>query len=221
MKEPNYFFSTDLFSSITEVPFVWDLLKNLSTYLEKQPLGKKEVLIPEGVFMENPHLISIGKGTVIESGAYIKGPALIGENCQIRSGAYLRGNVLMEEGAVVGHATEVKNSILLARAHAAHFNYVGDSILGVDSNLGAGVICANFRLDQGEISVFVEGIKINTGLRKLGLILGDGSQIGCNSVTSPGTLIGKQVLCHPCMHIKGFIPSGSKLQLKQTYIIED
>jgi bifunctional N-acetylglucosamine-1-phosphate-uridyltransferase/glucosamine-1-phosphate-acetyltransferase GlmU-like protein len=115
----------------------------------------------------------------------------------------------------VGHCTEVKNSIFLKEAHAAHFNYVGDSLLGKNSNLGAGVKCANFRLDQKDIGVWIEGKKVVTGLRKLGVILGDRSQIGCNSVTSPGTLIGQDVVCYPCMHIQGSVASGSLRKLKQ------
>jgi NDP-sugar pyrophosphorylase family protein len=205
----SYFFSTNSFLESFKVSYPWEVVQKLPIHLKNLNLGKIEVKIPEGVFLEHPELISIQEGTVIERGAYIKGPCFIGKNCQIRSGAYLRGGVWVGEGAVVGHGTEIKNSILLERAHAAHFNYVGDSILGVDSNLGAGVKCANFRLDGKEISVQLDQKKIKTGLVKLGLILGDGSQIGCNSVTSPGTLIGKEVFCYPCIHIKGWIPSNS------------
>jgi len=215
MKEPAYYFSCTSFALFQDLEYVWDALKLLPAYLESSKLGLIEVDIPEGVFLENPHLISIGKGTIVEPGAYIKGPALIGKGCEIRHCAYLRGNVILEDGAIVGHSTEVKNSILLKRAHAAHFNYVGDSILGEDSNIGAGVICANFRLDQGKINVRVDNKKFETGTQKLGLILGDRSQIGCNSVVSPGTLVGKDVLCYPCMHVQGTIPSKSKRILKQ------
>lgn len=214
MHQPEYYFSFESIANrslFEEASSVWDVLKNLSNYLEKQRLGKIEISIPSSVFLENPELISIGKGTVLEPGCYIKGPALIGKNCQIRHGAYIRGNVILEEGSVVGHSTEVKHSILLPRAHAAHFNYVGDSVLGIDSNLGAGVVCANFRLDQREVKVFLNGKTINTGLRKLGLILGDEGQLGCNSVTSPGTLIGKRGMCLPCTHVKGVFPSDSKI----------
>jgi NDP-sugar pyrophosphorylase family protein len=224
MLEPSYYFNypdnafwKGLFKSTLNV---LEVLKNLSGYLENQNLGKIDVVIPEGVYLENAKTISIGEGTVIEPGVYIKGPAWIGKNCQIRCGAYIRGNVIIGDGAVVGHDTEVKHSILLPRAHAAHFNYVGDSILGSDTNLGSGVACANFRLDQGEISVEIEGEKVLTGFKKLGLILGDRSQIGCNSVTSPGTLIGKDVLCPSTITIKGTIPSKAKIRLQKIYSIE-
>jgi NDP-sugar pyrophosphorylase family protein len=200
--------------------FVFDVIKKLSPYLEKQKLGKIEALIPTGVHLENIENISIGKGTKIEPGAFIQGPAWIGENCEIRQGAYIRGNVILANNAVVGHSSEVKNSILLTRAHAAHFNYVGDSILGSDTNLGAGVICANFRLDKREIAVQIRGKKVLTGLKKMGVILGDRSQIGCNTVINPGTLIGKDVLCFSCLNISGTIPSKSKIKSQKTYIIE-
>lgn len=217
MRDPKYYFSFDSLDLFKEVSDVWEIVKQLSVYLKSLPLGKIEVDVPQGVFLENAEQISIGKGTVIEPGAYIKGPVWIGENCQIRHGAYLRGDVFLADGSVVGHSTEVKNSIFLQKAHAAHFNYVGDSILGEGTNLGAGVKCANFRLDGGPISVRVEEGKVGTGLRKLGLILGDRSQIGCNSVTSPGTLIGKDVFCYPCMHIQGSLPSGVKRKLQQQF----
>ncbi len=216
MRDPKYYFSHESFPLFQGIKSVWEALENLSSYLKEMKLGLIEVEIPEGVYLEDAHLISIGKGTVIEPGAYIKGPALIGKNCQIRHGAYLRGNVILEDGAVVGHSTEVKHSILLKRAHAAHFNYVGDSILGEESNLGAGVKCANYRLDQGKVCVWIDDKKVETGLQKLGLILGDRSQIGCNSVTNPGTLIGKDVLCYPCLHIQGTLLSNSKKKAEVT-----
>ncbi len=201
--------------------FVWDPLKKISSYLKSKELGNIEGIISAGVHLENPEEIFIGKNTVIEAGAYIKGPCYIGSNCEVRSGAYIRGNVILSDESVVGHATEVKNSILLNRAHAAHFNYVGDSILGKNSNLGAGMICANLRLDQEEVCLFYEGKKILTGLKKLGLILGDDSQIGCNCVSNPGTVTGKKVFSHACLNIKGFIPSGTVVKSPVNLSLEE
>jgi UDP-N-acetylglucosamine diphosphorylase / glucose-1-phosphate thymidylyltransferase / UDP-N-acetylgalactosamine diphosphorylase / glucosamine-1-phosphate N-acetyltransferase / galactosamine-1-phosphate N-acetyltransferase len=208
------------FSLFEESETIFTVLKKLSHYLEKQNTGKIEALIPSGVFLENPEAIFIGKGTVIEPGAYIRGPVWIGKDCEIRHGAYVRGQVILGDGVVIGHGTEVKNSILFPKAHASHFNYIGDSILGANTNLGAGVKCANFRLDQEEISVLIEGKKIKTGLRKMGLILGDRSQIGCNCVTNPGTVIGKDVLCAPCINISGTIPHKTKIKSQKTYTVE-
>lgn len=206
------FFSLEEFSHralFEETQFPWEALVHLASYLQKQQLGKIEVKIPSTAHLINPELISIGPGTVIEPGAYIQGPVIIGPNCVVRHGAYIRGNVVTGQRCIIGHSTEVKHSILLDGAQAAHFNYVGDSILGNNVNLGAGVKLANFRLDHREISVVISGKKIKTQLKKLGAIIGDDTQIGCNSVTNPGTLIGQKAFCYPCISIMGFVPSNA------------
>lgn len=187
--------------------FVWEALHRLPLYLERQKLGKIEASLSKDVHLVNPQLISIGMGTVVEPGVYIQGPCIIGPNCTIRHGAYIRGNVVTGEGCLIGHDTEIKHAILLNRAMAPHFNYVGDSILGNDCNLGAGVKLANFRLDHEEVSVLFQGKKIGTGLKKFGAIVGDGVQLGCNVVANPGTLLGPKVFCYPCLNIGGVIPS--------------
>lgn len=192
-----------------ECRYVWEALTKIETYLASIHLGIIEVGIPTGAHLLNPELISIGKGSIIEPGAYIKGPCIIGENCSVRQGAYIRGNVVAGNNCVIGHDTEIKNSILLNYAQAAHFAYLGDSIIGNRVNLGAGVKCANLRLDHNEVVVHFEGKRFPTGLKKLGAILGDGTQIGCNSVTNPGTITGKEVLCHPCLNFGGVLPSKS------------
>ena len=207
---PNSFFSlteyshAELFENMT---YVWEALTHLSLYLEKKPLGKIEIQIPDGVHLIHRDKISIGKGTIVEPGAYIAGPCWIGENCVIRHGAYIRGHVVTGSSCVIGHATEVKHSILLNKACAAHFNYVGDSILGNGVNLGAGVKLANFKIDHKDVFIYFNGEKIATHLKKFGAVLGDGVQLGCNAVTSPGTLMGKQSLCYPCVYVKGVVPA--------------
>lgn len=192
--------------------YVWDVLPKISTYLKELTLGNIEVGIPEGAHLFRTEEISIGKGTVIEPGAYIIGPCVIGENCVIRHGAYLRGNVIVGDHCVVGHASEVKNSLLLDHAHAAHFAYLGDSILGNSVNLGAGTKCANLRFDRKEILFHYEGKKYPTGLKKFGAIFGDRTQIGCNAVTNPGTITGVDVYCCPCLNFGGFVPSHSTIK---------
>jgi NDP-sugar pyrophosphorylase family protein len=166
-----------------------------------------ETNIPEGVFLIDRHLITIEKGSVIEPGAYIKGPCYIGKNCTIRHGAYIRGNLITGDGCVIGHDTEIKNAIFLNQVHAAHFAYVGDSILGNRVNLGAGTKCANLKFDKQAIILNVDGNKIETGLKKFGAVLGDDVQTGCNVVTNPGTILGKGVHCHPLTNVKGVIPA--------------
>jgi NDP-sugar pyrophosphorylase family protein len=191
---------------------VWEALgKHLEAYLKKtiRPgiLGKVE----PGAFLVGDD-IQIGKGTVVEAGAYIKGPTIIGENCEIRHGAYIRGTTLCEDNCVVGHTTEVKGSVFLRHAKAGHFAYVGDSILGADCNLGAGTKLANFKLTGDAVAIPITGGRINTGQRKLGAILGDRVQTGCNSVTSPGTLLGRASFVYPCVSVRaGIYPNGSRL----------
>jgi NDP-sugar pyrophosphorylase family protein len=193
--------------------YVWQVLERLVAYLVQQPLGSIHGSCPEGVFLDHPEQIFIGEGTVVEPGAYIRGPCIIGRNCEIRHGAYIRGNVLIGDGCVVGHTTELKHSILLNHARAAHFAFVGDSVLGNDVNLGAGVKCANLRLDGAPVIIRHGKERIPTGLRKFGAIIGDGCQIGCNVVTNPGTLVGKHVRCCPTVNISGVIAPGSHIRL--------
>lgn len=141
--------------------------------------------------------ISLGRGVLVESGALIKSPAIIGDYTEIRQGAYLRGYCLAGAHCVIGHTTEVKYSIFLDHAKAGHFAYLGDSILGRDVNLGAGTKFANLRFLSGNVVIRTSEGHIDTGRRKFGAILGDKVQTGCNSVTNPGTLIGREGLLMP------------------------
>ncbi|MCE2983670.1 MAG: UDP-N-acetylglucosamine diphosphorylase [Parachlamydia sp.] len=208
----SYFFDTARFFHshlFLADPFPWEILSQLAPYLASLPLGKQHGEISPYAYLINPELITIEEGSIVEPGAYIQGPCWIGKHCTIRHGAYIRGHVITGDRCVIGHDTEVKNSLFLDNAHAAHFAYVGDSILGNGINLGAGTKCANFRLDQQVITVHGEEERIDTNLRKLGAIIGDGAQIGCNSVLNPGTLVGKEVRCYPCLNIGGWIPTRS------------
>lgn len=197
----------------------WMALKQIASYLSGKTLGKIECEIPNGAYLVDAHLISIGKNSEIEPGAYIKGPCIIGSNCTIRHGAYIRGNLITGDHCVIGHDTEVKNSILLNHALAAHFAYLGDTILGNRVNLGAGTKCANLKLDNGNVVVHYQDERVDTGLRKFGAIIGDDSQLGCNSVTNPGTLLGKKVFCYPLVNISGFVPSNSTAKSPQKFFI--
>lgn len=217
------------FFSIEEYPhlsvfdgcqYPWEALAKLQNYLKAQKLGQIESEIPSSAYLINPHLISIGKNTVIEPGAYIQGPCIIGDNCVVRHGAYIRGDVLIGDNCVIGHDTEVKHSIFLNHSSAAHFNYVGDSIIGNRVNLGAGVKCANLRLDHQPIHIAIEGKRVNTQLQKLGAIIGDGAQVGCNCVLNPGTILGKNSFCFPCLNVQGMIPEGGKVKPSMKNIVE-
>lgn len=199
---------------------VWKALSQIQTYLSSLKLGHIEIDIPSGAFLIDAHLISIEKGSVVEPGAYIKGPCVIGKNCTIRHGAYIRGNLIAGDHCVIGHDTEIKNAILLNHVHAAHFAYVGDSILGNRVNLGAGTKCANLKFNKESITVQFQGNKIETGLKKFGAILGDDVQTGCNVVTNPGTILGKGVFCSPVMNVRGVIPANSIVKNNVEQMIE-
>lgn len=156
--------------------------------------------------------VEIGAGTVVEHGAMIYGPTIIGRDCKIGAAAYIRGGSLIGDGCVVGHATEVKNSILFNQAKAAHFNYVGDSILGFNVNMGAGSIIANFRLDRKTIRVGSGEEKKDTGLLKFGSAIGDNSSVGCNSVLNPGTILSKGCLVYPLTKVVGVFSQDSVIK---------
>jgi acetyltransferase-like isoleucine patch superfamily enzyme len=141
--------------------------------------------------------IKIGKGVFIEAGSLIKSPAIIGDFSEVRQGAYMRGHCLVGKRCVVGHTTEVKHTIFLNDAKAGHFAYLGDSILGNNVNLGAGTKLANLRFTGGDVPIRTDAGNISSGLRKLGAIMADLVQTGCNSVTNPGTLLGRKSMLMP------------------------
>ncbi|MDA8160811.1 MAG: hypothetical protein M0T76_08835 [Desulfobacteraceae bacterium] len=157
--------------------------------------------------------IHIGGGVLVEAGALIKGPAVIGDCTEVRQGAYLRGHCLTGKRCVLGHVTEAKHVILLNDAKAGHFAYLGDSILGNQVNLGAGTKLANLRFTGGEVPVRTPEGVVNTGLRKLGAIMADGVQTGCNSVTNPGALLGKRAMLMPnATAASGYHPPNTLLR---------
>ena len=162
--------------------------------------------------------VQIGKGTVIEPGVLIKAPTVVLDNTEVRHGAYIRGNVLVGDRCIVGHATEMKSAVLLGGSQAGHFAYVGDSILG-RANLGAGTKLANLKIVKSQVVLHIKGKVYETGLRKFGAILGDGVKTGCNSVTAPGTLLGRDVLVYPNCTAKGYHPYGTIIKLKQNQIV--
>lgn len=191
---------------------VWQTLISLENFLQeffKKFKGRKVKGEVEKSAVLKGKQIFIDRGTVVESGSMIKGPAIIGKNCQIRHGAYIRGGVLIGDGSVIGNSTEVKNSILLNKVQAAHLNYIGESILGNNVNLGGGVKLANFRLDGKKIKINYQGRKIVTGLKKLGSVLGDKVSLGCNAVCNPGTILGKNSKVYPLVSIRDYHQSGS------------
>jgi bifunctional UDP-N-acetylglucosamine pyrophosphorylase / glucosamine-1-phosphate N-acetyltransferase len=195
--------------------YVWDALKQISSYLQFRL--KPAVL---GELLGKPFIsqsVFIGAGTVVEQGAVLKGPAWIGENCHIRSGCYVRENVIAGNGVVMGNSCEFKNCILLDEAQVPHFNYVGDSILGYGAHLGAGVILSNVKLDHGEIMVTAGAECVATGLKKFGAVVGDRTEVGCNAVINPGSLLGRDCVVYPGITFRGVLPDRSIVKTRQEY----
>lgn len=204
---------TDHRSLFEKVTNVWEALPLIASYLQfrLQPaIRGKQIGRP---FISNA--VYIGHGTTIEQGAMVKGPAWIGDHCEIRSGCYIRENVIVGNGAVLGNSCEFKNCIVLDEAQIPHFNYVGDSILGHKAHLGAGVILSNVRLDHEEIVVHAAGGPVRTGLRKFGAIVGDRAEVGCNSVLSPGSIIGRDAMIYPGTQWRGVLPEARVAKLRQ------
>ena len=169
-----------LFEGVTNA---WEVLPRLKDYLAThlKPENRGRVIGTPTIGAQ----IFIGEGTVIEPGAYIKGPAWIGAGCEIRHGAYIRENVIVGAGSVIGNSSEIKNSILFAKCQVPHFNYVGDSVLGARVHLAAGVIVSNLKLNGTTIDVRAGGEVVSTGLRKFGALIGDETEVGCQAVLNP------------------------------------
>jgi NDP-sugar pyrophosphorylase family protein len=210
--------------------FVWQALSTLQATVARLTSRRQNI---QGEVMAGAHIgdqpIFIAKTARIEPGAYIHGPAYIGEGAVVRHGAFVRENVVMLQGAVLGHASEAKNSLMLPGAHAPHFNYVGDSLLGRGVNLGAGTKLSNLTLVSAKdpitgkrptLKLDIEGDQYDTGLAKLGAILGDNTQTGCNAVLNPGCIVGKDSLIYANLSLrKGYYPQNSIIKLRQKTMV--
>jgi NDP-sugar pyrophosphorylase family protein len=199
----------------------WEALARLQAYLKEKIKPGIRGEVEPGAHVFDDGTLEIAEGAHVEAGAYVRGPAIIGPGTEVRHGAYVRGNVLTGRDGVIGHTTECKTAIFLDGAKAAHFAYVGDSILGNRVNLGAGTKLANLKVVHGTVDVISpEGKSIATGLRKLGAILGDDVELGCNSVSSPGTVVGARTLVYPCASIRGTIASDSIVAWKPQLVVK-
>jgi NDP-sugar pyrophosphorylase family protein len=194
----------------------WEWLARIKEALAS-PAARARFALPRPPLPPNFHVagdVFISGAARLSPNATILGPAWIGDGVEIRQGAYVRGNVIAGAGCVIGNSTEVKNSLLLEGVQAPHFNYVGDSVLGNRAHLGAGVICSNLRLDQRAVVVQTPGGPADTGLRKLGALLGDGAEAGCNSVLNPGAILGRRALLAPLTSFSGFLPGNTLARAK-------
>lgn len=186
--------------------YAWDALKKLKEYIKANLRPARKCRIDGQAHIGEQ--VFIGEGTVIEDGVMIKGPAIIGRNCEIRHNAYLREDVIIGDECVVGNSCEFKHSVLFNKAKVPHFGYVGDSILGHLAHLGAGVKVSNVKLMPENITVDIDGQPFDTGLRKFGAMIGDKTDIGCNAVLNPGTVIGRGSVIYPNITWRGILPGN-------------
>jgi NDP-sugar pyrophosphorylase family protein len=204
--------ASELFSFPNSLPFseffdenvdAWEWIKAIGPALEAYEMSLHEDGVPPGVHIEGD--VYIDQTVKLPPAATIIGPAYIGPETELRSGVYIRGNVIVGRGCILGNSCEFKNALLLDNVKVPHFSYVGDSILGNGAHLGAGVILSNFRLDQQLISINLPGKTAHTGLRKMGALLGDGAEVGCNAVLQPGTILGRRSLVYPLTAFGGVL----------------
>ena len=204
-----------LFENTTNI---WEAIDKIAAYLKFSL--RPGVL---GELVGKPYIgedVFVGEGTIIEHGAMIKGPAWIGSHCHVRNGCYVRENVLVGDNAVLGNSCEFKNCLLFNGVQVPHFSYVGDSVLGYKSHLGAGVILSNVKLDHGEVMVETEGgERISSGLRKFGAILGDHAEVGCNAVLNPGSVIGRNSVVYPGAQWRGVLPANRIAKFRQSFSV--
>ncbi len=189
------------------LPKIKDFIINFGENLNKEEYDK----VGENVW--------IAKSAKVAESAYINGPTIIGKNAEIRHCAFIRGNVIVGENAVVGNSTELKNVILFNNVQVPHYNYVGDSILGYKSHMGAGSITSNVKSDKKLVIVKSEDEKIETGLKKFGAMLGDNVEVGCGSVLNPGTIIGKNTNIYPLSSVRGVVKENS-IYKKQGEVVD-
>jgi len=195
-----------------EIRQTWDVLLRIEEYLRSNLQHEQNGQVHNQAVIRGD--VYIGENSIIEAGALICGPVSIGRNCRIGHGAILRNNVVVGDNCVIGHAVEIKNSLLFNGCKVAHFNYVGDSVLGAKVHLGAGAILSNYRLIRGNVRVHLEERKIDTGMDKLGALIGDRTEIGCNVVLQPGTIIGQDCLLYSNINFGGVLPASRLLKNK-------
>lgn len=201
----------DIFEGVT---YPWEVLPKIEEFIIS--LGKT---LDKNEYEEKGENIWIAKSAKVAPTAYIAGPVIIGKNAEIRHCAFIRGKAIVGEGAVVGNSTELKNVILFNKVQVPHYNYVGDSILGYKSHMGAGSITSNVKSDKKLVIVKNGKKQIETGLKKFGAMLGDEVEVGCGSVLNPGTVVGKHTNIYPLSSVRGVVPEHS-IYKNQKEIVE-
>ncbi|MCR5608256.1 MAG: UDP-N-acetylglucosamine pyrophosphorylase [Lachnospiraceae bacterium] len=194
--------------------YPWEVLPKISEFIVK--LGNT---LSEDEYEKRGENIWVAKDADVAPTAFLNGPLIIGKGATVRHCAFIRGNAIVGEGAVVGNSTELKNVILFNKVQVPHYNYVGDSILGFKSHMGAGSITSNVKSDKTLVTIKDGSEKYETGLKKMGAVLGDNVEVGCNSVLNPGTVVGRCSNIYPLSMVRGFVPANS-IYKKQSEIVE-
>jgi NDP-sugar pyrophosphorylase family protein len=189
---------------LKEFIYPWDVLGEIGDYIKK--LGEK---LPAEEYDSLSQDIWVAKDSKVYPSACLNGPCIVFPGAEIRHCAFIRGNVIIGKNAIVGNSTELKNVILFDEAHVPHYNYVGDSILGYRAHMGAGSITSNVKSDNSNIVVYDGSQKAETGRRKIGAMIGDFAEIGCNAVLNPGAIIGRRATVYPLMSVRGTVPEDS------------
>lgn len=184
--------------------YPWEVLPHIHDYI----LELGEALCPEK-YEKQGEDIWIAKSASVAPTACLNGPLIIDEEAEIRHCAYIRGNVIIGKGAVVGNSTELKNALLFNKVQVPHYNYVGDSILGYKAHMGAGSIASNLKSDKTPVVIRTAAGSMETGLKKVGALLGDYADVGCNSVLNPGTVVAREGRIYPTSCVRGFVPEKS------------
>ncbi len=184
--------------------YPWEALPKIKAFILE--LGPT---LPSDIYEQVSENVWIAKSAKVAPTAYIDGPTIICEGAEIRHCAFIRGSAIVGAGSIVGNSCEVKNSIIFDGVQTPHYNYVGDSILGYHSHMGAGSVTSNVKSDKTNVSVLTDGERIPTGLRKFGAILGDSVEVGCNSVLCPGSVIGRNCTIYPLTRVRGYVPENS------------
>lgn len=191
----------DIFNGVT---YPWEVLPKISSFILE--LG---ATLSEDEYEKRGENVWVAKSAKVAPTAFINGPAIIGKDAEVRHCAFIRGNAIVGEGAVVGNSTELKNVILFNKVQVPHYNYVGDSVLGYKSHMGAGSITSNVKSDKKLVVVKAGEEKIETGMKKFGAMLGDEVEVGCGSVLNPGTVVGNHCNIYPLSSVRGFVPANS------------
>ena len=194
--------------------YPWEVLPEIGAFIVK--LGNT---LSEEEYEKRGEDVWVAKSASVAPTACIHGPAIIGKEAEIRHCAFIRGNALVGEGTVVGNSTELKNVILFDKVQVPHYNYVGDSILGYKSHMGAGSITSNVKSDKKLVVVKAQDTQMETGLKKFGAMLGDEVEVGCGSVLNPGTVVGSHSNIYPLSSVRGVVPANS-IYKKQGDVIE-